>query len=86
MSVTYILQYNNDLIVLDLNSLKFLVASKSGIVYTINKGRIVKEYYREDDIDVKRQVFTRLGLHTNIVRHLGTTGNSSLILKRRQLL
>jgi serine/threonine protein kinase len=79
-------QYNDDPIVLDLNSLKFLVAGKSGIVYAIDEGRIVKEYHGEDDIDVERRAFARLGSHMNIVRHLGATGNGSPILERGQVL
>ncbi|KAH8586093.1 hypothetical protein B0O99DRAFT_657016 [Bisporella sp. PMI_857] len=78
-------QSNNNPIVLDLNSLKFLSAGKSGIVYTIDEERILKEYNKKDDIEAERLVFARLGLHANIVRHLGATSNGSIIFERGQL-
>ncbi|KAH8591190.1 kinase-like domain-containing protein [Bisporella sp. PMI_857] len=77
-------QSNNNPIVLDFNSLKFLSAGKSGIVYAIDEERILKEYDKKDDIEAERLAFARLGSHTNIVRHLGATSNGSIILERGQ--
>jgi hypothetical protein len=52
------LQYNEGthlLISFDFESLEFLVISKSGIIYRINKGKILKEYYsKEKEIKVER--------------------------------
>ena len=70
---------------LDFKSLEFLAFGKSGIVYGIDEGKILKEYHgEENEIDVERRAFTRLGSHTNIVKYLSATCNGSIILERGQ--
>ncbi|OAL42830.1 hypothetical protein IQ07DRAFT_525516 [Pyrenochaeta sp. DS3sAY3a] len=68
---------------IDYQSLEFLAAGGSGIVYAIDKNRILKEYHNNEGADVERRAFERLGSHMNIVRCLGTTENG-LILERGQ--
>lgn len=72
----------------DFDSLKFLAVGKSGVVYGIDEERILKEYHSEEenDIDVERRAFARLGSHANIVRCLCATGENFIILERGQLL
>jgi hypothetical protein len=81
-------QCNKDthlLIAFDFKSLKFLIISKSGIVYRINKGKVLKEYHsKKNKIDVECQAFARLDSHTNIMRYLGAIGNGFIVLKRGQ--
>lgn len=65
---------------IDYESLDFLAAGGSGIVYAIDQKRVLKEFYNEG-IDVELRAFERLGLHTNIVKCFGRIGNG-LILER----
>ncbi|KAI9838766.1 MAG: hypothetical protein M1837_002332 [Sclerophora amabilis] len=72
-------------IALEFERLEFLAVGKSGIVYGIDEERILKEYHgEENEMDVERRAFTRLGPHANIVRYLSATGNGSIILERGQ--
>ena len=66
----------------DFESLEFLAVGKSGIVYGIDEGKILKEDLGENEIDVERRAFARLGSHANIVRYLGATGSGSIVLER----
>jgi serine/threonine protein kinase len=69
----------------DFESLEFLAIGKSGIVYGIDEGKILKEYHGEEkEIEVERRAFARLGSHANIVRYLGATGKGSIVLERGQ--
>ncbi|KAF2193638.1 kinase-like protein [Zopfia rhizophila CBS 207.26] len=64
------------------NSLQFLAAGKSGIVYGIDEERVLKEYYESDSGEVERQVYQRLGSHPHVAELLGTLTNGSIILER----
>ncbi|KIW80680.1 hypothetical protein Z517_07296 [Fonsecaea pedrosoi CBS 271.37] len=78
-------QDTNPRISLDLDNLEFLAAGKSRIVYGIDEERILKEYYgEENDADVERRAFARLGSHPNIVRYLGATEEDSIVPERGQ--
>ncbi|KAF2000502.1 kinase-like protein [Amniculicola lignicola CBS 123094] len=67
---------------IDYQSLVFLAAGGSGIVYAIDEKRVLKEFYNEG-IDVERRAFQRLGLHVNIVKCFGAI-DKGLILERGQ--
>jgi hypothetical protein len=79
-------QYNEGIYLLisfDFESLEFLTIGKSGIVYRIDKGKILKEYHdKEKEIKVERRAFTRLGSYANIIRYLDAIGKGSIVLKR----
>ncbi|CBX96735.1 hypothetical protein LEMA_P110000.1 [Plenodomus lingam JN3] len=65
---------------LDYDSLEFLTAGGSGVIYAIDEERIFKEFH-EEGIDVERRALERLGRHVNIVRCFGAT-QKGLILER----
>lgn len=65
---------------IDYESLHFLAAGGSGIIYAIDEKRVLKEFY-DEGIDVELRASERLGLHTNILQCLGQIGNG-LILER----
>lgn len=66
------------------DKLEYLAAGKSGVVYRIDDGRILKQYYEgcDGDGDVERRAYERLGLHPNIARYLGNPTDDSIILER----
>ena len=69
---------------LDYENLEFLAAGKSGIVYGIDEEKVLKEYYGEEEINVERRAFERLGSHANIVKYLGAAAKNSIFLERGQ--
>lgn len=69
---------------IDYQSLVFLAAGGSGVVYAIDEKRVLKEFYSEG-IKVERRVFERLGLHVNIVNYFGATENGLILERGRSL-
>ena len=67
-------------------SLEFITAGKSGIVYEIDDESIVKQYTDSNDGNVERRVYKRLDPHPNIARYLGAIEDGSIILERGQVL
>jgi serine/threonine protein kinase len=65
-------------------SLKFLAAGGSGIVYEIDEKRVLKEFHSEG-INVERQALERLRSHANIIRLFGATENGLILERGRSL-
>lgn len=68
----------------DFNSLEFLAPGTSAAVYTIENGRVLKEYYDKDGGIVELKAFSRLGSHPNIIRFLGKANCKSIVLEHGQ--
>ncbi|KAF1952603.1 kinase-like protein [Byssothecium circinans] len=64
------------------NTIQFLAAGKSGVVYGIDPERVLKEFHDSDAGEIERRVYQRLGSHPNIAKVLDTRADGSIILER----
>ncbi|KAI1935100.1 hypothetical protein LOZ66_005405 [Ophidiomyces ophidiicola] len=71
---------------ISLETLQFLAAGKSGIVYAIDDKRVLKEFQETERGEVERQAYCRLGSHSNIAKLLGTRKDGSIVLERGEVL
>lgn len=69
-------------LLIDFNTLEFLAPGTSGVVYAIDKDRVLKEYYDLDGGKVERQALDRLGSHPNIIGYFGEADAKSIVLER----
>ena len=67
-------------------TLQFLAAGKSGVVYAIDDKRILKEFQESDRGEVERRAYHRLGSHPHIAKLLATRTDGSLVLERGDVL
>lgn len=65
---------------------QYITAGGSGLVYGIDKKRVVKQYFEGEERDAERErlAYTRLGSHPNIAIYLGSLNDGSIILERGQ--
>jgi len=68
------------------DSIRYIAAGGSGVVYIIDNKRVLKEYSESVRCDLERRAFERLQHHPNIVRYLGSTREGSIILERGKCL
>ncbi|WEW56401.1 hypothetical protein PRK78_001844 [Emydomyces testavorans] len=67
-------------------TLQFLAAGKSGIIYAIDDKRVLKEFHESDCGDVEQRAYQRARSHPNIAKLLGTRKDGSMILERGEVL
>jgi serine/threonine protein kinase len=77
---------NTDTDSISFETLQFLAAGKSGIVYGIDHKRVLKEFHESDVGEVERRAYQRLDSHPNIAKLLGTRKDGSIILERGEIL
>ncbi|KIX97518.1 uncharacterized protein Z520_06970 [Fonsecaea multimorphosa CBS 102226] len=65
---------------------EYITAGGSGLIYGIDKDRVVKQYFEgeESDAERERQAYMRLGSHPNIASYLGSLKDGSIIVERGQ--
>merc|ERR1712169_158761 len=65
---------------------QYITAGGSGLIYGIDKKRVVKQYFEGEEHDAEREcrAYTRLCPHPNIASYLGSLNDGSLILERGQ--
>jgi serine/threonine protein kinase len=65
---------------------QYITAGGSGLIYGIDKKRVVKQYFEgeERDGERERRAYARLGSHPNIASYLGSLKDGSIILERGQ--
>lgn len=61
---------------------QFLAVGKSGVVYGIDPGRVLKEFHDGEGGEIERRVYERLGPHPNVAKVLDTRTDGSIILER----
>ncbi|KPM35470.1 hypothetical protein AK830_g11100 [Neonectria ditissima] len=66
----------------DFSTLEFLSPGTSGIIYTVDDDRVLKEYYDLDGGNVECRALDRLGSHPNIIGYFGQVNSKSIILER----
>ncbi|KAH8726659.1 kinase-like domain-containing protein [Phaeosphaeriaceae sp. PMI808] len=64
------------------DTLEFIAAGKSGVVYGINNEQVLKEFHESEGGEIERRVYQRLGSHPHIVKLLHTRTDGSIILER----
>lgn len=63
---------------------QYITAGGLGLIYGIDKIRVVKQYYEGEEHDTEREcrAYARLGSHPNIASYLGSLKDGSIILER----